>query len=581
MDFQPRPRRNTNIDGFIRPPKKQTHAFYSGRTPDGSLPTAPALTPQPYRAPVTLAPVAVAPTSAPFSEPIEELATDVIEPTAVSYDNNGETSDLNPYADKSRRPVQLAKKRWKKRVFRSALGALVLLLIVGGWLGFQLMHNVNKVFHGNIISDVKALSSQAVLNGEQNGRVNILLAGDSADDPDHQGAQLTDSILILSVDTKNHTAFLLSIPRDLWVSIPGSTWPGGTYQKINAANEVTNFSEPGYPSNGMGALSYIVQNDLGIPIDYYGLMDYGAFKDAVDAVGGVTIDVQSSDPRGLYDPNTNLNLPNGEVTLTGQQALNLARARGDGYGSYGFPNSDFDRTQHQRQLFVAVAEKAKSVGVLSNPLKVNDLFGAFGNNFQTNLNLNDVLSLIQLTKSIDPTTIQSYAYSSTLSGGSTTGKPLIESYTDPATGEDALIPSAGLGNYGQMENYYKQLTSSNPIVKEDPTVEILNGSQIDGLAAKESAKLTADGYDVVGVTDAINEYPDSMIINQSGGQMPASLALLQKTFSSDTTTATLPSSLPEAAEAKGYTASFVVVLGENWDATSGSATTTSSGSSTN
>jgi hypothetical protein len=132
-----------------------------------------------------------------------------------------------------------------------------------------------------------------------------------------------------------------------------------------------------------------------------------------------------------------------------------------------------------------------------------------------------------------------------------------------------------------MENYYKQLTSSNPIVKEDPTVEILNGSQIDGLAAKESAKLTADGYDVVGVTDAINEYPDSMIINQSGGQMPASLALLQKTFSSDTTTATLPSSLPEAAEAKGYTASFVVVLGENWDATSGSATTTSSGSSTN
>ena len=124
------------------------------------------------------------------------------------------------------------------------------------------------------------------------GRVNILLAGDSVDDPNHGGAQLTDSILLLSINTKNHSAFLSALGRDLWVYVPGLD----SYQKINAANDVSNFNQAGYPAGGMGQLEEIVQTDLGIPVDYYGLMDYGAFKDSVDAVGGVTINIQSPDP---------------------------------------------------------------------------------------------------------------------------------------------------------------------------------------------------------------------------------------------------------------------------------------------
>jgi LCP family protein required for cell wall assembly len=547
MDFQPRPRRNTNIDGFSRPQKKQTHAFYLRRAEEAQKP-----------APIVASPPLAVPKPMPIVPEFEAIPID----SDTKFEFN---------------PNPLSKRRWKKRIIRSSLSFVMLLVLVGGWVGFQLLHNVNKVFHGSIVSDVKALSSQTVLNGESTGRVNILLAGDSADQIGHGGADLTDSILILSIDTTNHTAFLLSIPRDLWVYMPGSTYPGGTWQKINAANDLTSFNQPGYPAGGMGALSYIVQNDLGIPVNYYGLMDYGAFEAAVDAVGGVSLNIQSPDPRGLYDPNTNLKLPNGIVALDGQQALNLARARGDGYGSYGFPNSDFDRTQHQRQLFVAVAEKAKTLGVVSNPIKVSNLFSAFGNNLQTSLTLNDVLSLIDLTKNINPSAIQSYAYSATLSGSTT---PLLENYQDPASGEDALIPTAGLGNYGQMENYYKQLTSTNPIVKEDPTVEILNGSEVVGLAAHESSILTADGYDVVGVTDAHNEYPGSMIVDQSNGQDPAADALLQKTYGSATTVVTSATGSSEAGEAQGYTANFVVVLGDNWDGTVIPTATPSSSSST-
>jgi polyisoprenyl-teichoic acid--peptidoglycan teichoic acid transferase len=472
----------------------------------------------------------------------------------------------SPYAtEQAARPTQrpLIKLRWskKRKLVTSALSLLLIGFALGGWYGSHLLGDLDKVFHGNVISDVTAAFNDTPLKGESSGRVNILLAGDSSDDPNHGGAQLTDSILLLSIDTKDHTAFLLSIPRDLWVNIPGLN----SYQKINAANDVTNFSASGYPSGGMGQLEQIVQTQLDIPIDYYGLMDYGAFQDAVNAVGGVTITISSPDPRGLYDPYTNLRLANGAVNLNGQQALNLARARGDGPGSYGFPDSDFDRTAHQRQLFTAVAEKAKSIGVITNPVKISDLFNTLGNNFKTDLSLQNVLRLIKITKGISPSTVQSYAFSSTLS--SATPNPILKNYTDPASGEAALIPSAGIGDFGQLQQYYQQLTSDNPVVKEAPTAIVLNASSVAGLAHKEETALQAKGFDVVGAYDANGQYPDSIIVDLSNNKKPASKQLLESIFTRDTTTTTSVTSSTEAGEAQGYNANFVVILGQSSEST--------------
>jgi LCP family protein required for cell wall assembly len=349
------------------------------------------------------------------------------------------------------------KSRIKKTIKYSSFLIILCVLIAFGFLGVKIVHNVDKVFGGNIVSNISSLFSSTVpLKGESTGRVNILLAGDSSDDPGHDGAVLTDSILIISIDTKNHTAFMLSIPRDLWVNIPGWSW-----QKINAANAAYGTNFPGYPQNGMGQLEHIIVTDLGIPINYYALSDYGAFKDAVNAVGGVSVDITSPDPRGLYDPNADLNLPNGIVNLNGQEALNLARARGDGYGSYGFTSSDFDRTTHQRLLFTAIAKKAKSVGVLTNPVKIGDLFNAFGNNIKTDLTLQNVLRLVQISKGIDLNNVKSYAYCSTLSLG-TNGctSAILTDYTDPASGEEAIIPEAGIGDYSQLIDYYNSLITT-------------------------------------------------------------------------------------------------------------------------
>jgi LCP family protein required for cell wall assembly len=459
---------------------------------------------------------------------------------------------------KNQKAKKLRKKWTKKRIaVRSALVVLLILIGIGGFLGVKGLNTLDKIFHGNIISDITASFNDTPLKGESTGRVNILLAGDSSDDPGHAGADLTDSILLLSIDTKNHTAFLLSIPRDLWVYIPGLN----SYQKINSANTVTNFDQSGYPSGGMGQLEQVIQTQLGIPIDYYGLMDYSAFRDSVNAVGGVTITIQSPDPRGLYDPYTHLKLPNGPVTLDGNEALNLARARGDGPGSYGFPDSDFDRTAHQRQLFTAVAEKAKSVGVLTNPVKISDLFSALGDNFNTNLTLQNVLRLIHITKGINLANVQSYSFSSTLS--STSPHPLLETYTDPASGEEALSPSAGVGDFGQLEEYYQQLSSSNPIVKEQPSVVILNASQKVGLASYERSQLQSKGFNVTAIADANNEYPNTMVVNNAGTSKPNSLKLLEQLYPGLTSSGSTGS--VEANEAQNYTSDFVVILGQNWN----------------
>ncbi|HVC35983.1 MAG TPA: LCP family protein [Candidatus Dormibacteraeota bacterium] len=460
----------------------------------------------------------------------------------------------SPFASKLEQKSQLSPKtktRWslKKKVGLGFLALIIVGIGLGSWYGSDILRNIDKILHGNIISDVQALFSNTKLKGENQGRVNILLGGDSIGDPNHGGAQLIDSIMVVSIDTKNHNAFLLSIPRDTWVDIPGKG-----HQKINSAGNDTTFSQAGYPSGGMGQLEQIIQTDFGIPIDYYALINYTAFKDTVNAVGGITINIQSPDPRGLYDPNINktdggpLKLPNGQVTLNGQTALNLARARGDpcycGHLAYGFPQSDFNRTQHQRQMLSALAQKTKSLGVLANPLRVSQLFNALGNNIQTDFSLQDVLRFVQITKGINISNLQSLSLSS--SGPNA----LLKDYMAP-DGQDALIPAAGIDNFSQIKQYYQQLTSADPVVREASTIAVLNASDVVGLAHKEAVILQSKGFQIISMANASRLYPGSLIIDLSDNQKPASKQLLQKLFAKSALTSNLTGS-NEAAEAQGY-----------------------------
>lgn len=455
---------------------------------------------------------------------------------------------------KAKRPGFFRRTNWKVVLRRTAAVTAVFMLLAGGWLGWKIFSNSGRVFGGD--SNVLGFLNASKLRGEDKGQVNILLAGVSTDNPGHSGAELTDSIMLVSIDTNNKQAYMLSLPRDLWVDIPGYG-----YSKINAANvfgEEDNFNQPGYPAGGMGLLEQVISEQLDMPIHYYAKLNYSAFRDAVNAVEGINVTIKSDDPRGLYDPNISkadngpLKLSNGPQKLDGQTALNLARARGnptpDGRYGYGFEKSDFTRTEHQRMMLLALKEKITSGGVITNPLKIGQLFDVIGKNTKTDFQPSEVRRLYDLGKQIQSNNIQS------LSLNDANGVNLLASYRSP-DGASALIPAAGIDDYSQIIQYIKKAMTNDPVVREAASIVILNGGDTTGLASKFSNQLTSKGFTVVAVGDAERQEGGSIIIDQTTNNgKPGTKARLQQSFGNNVQT--------RPASELGYpTADFVIILG--------------------
>lgn len=422
------------------------------------------------------------------------------------------------------------------------------------WLGFKFGWNAARVFNGNLFS----VFTTTRLKGEDQGRVNILLAGNSVDDVGHNGAELTDSIMMLSLDTRNHKAFLLSVPRDLYVEIPGNG-----HSKINAAyvyGKQQNFDEGGYAKGGMGMLEKTLYETLGIKNHYYALINYSALRDAVNAVGGVTVTINSGSSCGLYDPSIDwtthgplVKLSNGAHTLNGQQALNLARARGDARRSCGYAKSDFTRTQNQRMLLLALKNKVFSTGVLINPVKLSSLFDSLGKNVKTDMQLSEVRRLNDLMKQVKNKQIKSYGLDDI------NGKNYLANYRT-STGQSTLIPAAGLDDFSDIKQVLRHLMSTNKITQEDARVVVLNGTSQHGLASENQTMLENRNILVTDVANAAESVPSTYIVAKPHTNKTATLRELKKLYGKRVRT-------NSPYFAKYGQADFIVVLGDDKVAT--------------
>jgi LCP family protein required for cell wall assembly len=255
--------------------------------------------------------------------------------------------------------------------------------------------------------------------------------------------------MVVSVDPEGKSAVVISIPRDLYVDLGEDG-----HAKINAAYPYgTDFTQPGFPSGGMGQLEKAVEDNLSIDINYYGLVNYTAFRSAVDAVGGVTINIESTDPRGIYDSNTKVRLANGPAALDGPTALNLSRARGEGYGSYGFGLGDFQRTKHQQAILLGLKEKSATTTVITNPFVVSKLVGAIGDNAKTDMSLREIFTLYRKGKAIPNASIK------TVTLNDVGGKNLLKSYRT-RDGQSALIPADGLDNFSTIRKTVQELLAT-------------------------------------------------------------------------------------------------------------------------
>lgn len=363
-----------------------------------------------------------------------------------------------PQPDRSTpEPEQKHKKSWRKRIVLSLLVLLAVILVPLTIIFIMDVRNFSsaaeKLFG---TSNVLSMFPPSELKKSSDGNVHMLIAGYSADDPGHGGSNLTDTIMVLTINPKTGKGYMLSIPRDLYVEIPGNG--SAKINEVYQDGESSNFSEQGYPAGGMGLLTKVVEEVTGTDIQYNYLVNYAAVRDIVTALGGVTIAIQSPDPRGIYDPGFKpeeggaLQLPNGPSKIDGQTALKITRARGLSAASYGFPQADFNRTQYQQALMVGIIKELSWRAVL-NPRQNQALFDSVANNVQTNLQINEVIPMFRVFMKVDVTKL------STQTLRSLNGTNYVTSYRT-SSGQSALVPIAGMYDYSEIHAGIKILNAS-------------------------------------------------------------------------------------------------------------------------
>lgn len=307
-----------------------------------------------------------------------------------------------------------------------------------GSVGYALYNRADVAVQSMASSgSVADLLQPQALSGEQTGRVNVLIAGNSADDAGHSGAALTDSIMVASIDVQTKKLTLISVPRDMWAAVNGSS------MKLNAV----------YTVGGMNMLQSRVESMLGITINHYVLINYTAFKHLIDAVGGVDVTIESSDQRGIYDPMMDgFTITNGLHHLNGAQALQLARSRNDptydGRIPYGLSKGDFDRAANQRKIMQALLTRLTS----SSPVSVSNLpaiLKSFEGTVTSNFSTGQLRRVYDLSKEV--------AATQSISIRGTDQQLLIRDYM--VGGQLALIPAAGIDNYEAIKAYVAASTS--------------------------------------------------------------------------------------------------------------------------
>ncbi|MEK7059214.1 MAG: LCP family protein [Patescibacteria group bacterium] len=413
--------------------------------------------------------------------------------------------------------TQTKRRKLRKKASRATAVAMVLAITMGGLLFSQSYLKLHKVFRGGTETAValRAEVKPELLKGEGRGRINILLLGRGGGS--HEAPDLTDTIMVASIDPVNHTSTLLSVPRDLWVNVPdhgvmklNAAWQTGVYKYFGQS--VRGTTDTKATKAGFDLIDKTVEEVLGITIDYNMLVDFQAFQQAVDTVGGVGINVAADlvDPTMAWENAGNATLATaGFHDFDGKHALIYVRSRET--------TNDFARAERQRSVLVALKAKATSLGTLSNPLKLSGLLNSFGDNIQTDLSIKNASRLFSILQGVDDAKVNSIglAGSAALASGTpriaaTPGAAATTAATTPyvtsgnVNGQSVVLPKAGLFKYGDIQQYVRGQLKDPYILKEKAKIIVLNGTLLPGLATVRADELKSYGYNVFQVGNTTN-----------------------------------------------------------------------------
>lgn len=357
-------------------------------------------------------------------------------------------------------------------------------------------------------------------NYEQKERVNILLLG--TDKRPDEAIARTDTMILVTVDPNTKTAGMLSIPRDLWVSVPGY------YEdRINKAFFLG--QQDRYPGGGPALAMKTIQYNLGVPIHFYVKVDFSGFEQIVDTLGGIDIYVPETIDDPTY-PDNNYGyepfyIQAGQHTLNGHDALRYARTRHT-------PGSDFSRARRQQQVLLAIRDKALQLGMVP---KIPELWNTMSGTVETDLQLVDIVELAQLADEIDTASIKSVVIDHTLTvdyiadTGAQVLLPLRDkikvviddmfAQTEPPQGPtQAEIEAA---QQAQAEARAQQIAEQAKrqeeirafLTQENARLVVQNGTNVSGLATQTADYLRQQGFNILqfGPADTPT-YTESVIV---------------------------------------------------------------------
>jgi LCP family protein required for cell wall assembly len=393
---------------------------------------------------------------------------------------------------------------------------LLLLLAIAGAVGLTVFGQVyDLTFASDMLPDFTIEStsgdpSEVVYDPgkplprwEGTERINVLVMGIDQRQQE-QGPWRTDTMLVLTLDPVTKSGGMLSIPRDLWVPIPG--YEAG---RINTAHYLGELYD--YPGGGPALAVKTVQYNIGVPIHYYARFNFTAFEEVVDLIGGIDVYVAEEiddplypDEAYGYDP---LYIPAGWQHLNGEMALKYARTRHSAGG-------DFDRAERQQQVLMAIFEQVTRLELLPQLApRAPELWRTLQGAVETDLTLDEIIALAQLAGEVETENIR-YGV-------------IDEHYTQFWTTPDeqqVLIPLRD--RMREMREYIFTTEAASPEYGEDPAtrlaeeaalIKVMNGTTTAGLAGLTTDYLVQQGLQTTDPDNADrSDYAETLVIVYTG-----------------------------------------------------------------
>lgn len=355
-------------------------------------------------------------------------------------------------------------------------------------------------FRGLTLLQYSLPSPANALQHDANGYTNILLLG--VGDATHAGSNLTDTMIVASIDTRNpRSAVLLSIPRDLLLlnneKIAAGRINALYYEYMSYIRQTKDVSEEEASRQALEALSQEMGRKLAIPIQYYAKVDFTGFTDAIDAVGGIDVVV----PKRIVDYSYPLEegkvgtfeIDAGPQHLDGETALKYARSR--------HSTTDFDRSARQQQILKALLQKVKQDKIVNSPSKILALWNIFTGHTQTDLQPGELLALARIASGLTLDRMIAMQINFHTGGGDTLPEAGGFVYSPPTAlyGSAAVLLPVGLtpddsDSWRQIRTFANALVYHRSVYLEHPGVVLIRAGATFDATSKLRDELARYGF---------------------------------------------------------------------------------------